>query len=90
VKGTAEPSFVLSLCHDGNKADLLVGLLAGGGRVLVCLLAVLVGRCRVLLRIVVLTHLMMVRGLQMVVCRRRMMRCRLVMALVGRVLGLGR
>ena len=67
-----------------------MGLLAGGGRVLVRLLAVLVGRRRVLLRVVVLAHLVMVRGLQVVVRRRRMVRRRLVVALVGRVLRLSR
>ncbi len=67
-------------------SGLLVGVLVGGLRVLVPLLAVLLRRRRVRLRLVVLAHLVVVGCLQVVVGGRRVVRRRLVMALVGRVL----
>ncbi len=64
-------------------AILLVRLLVGSLRVLVPLLAVLLRRRRVRLRLVVLAHLVVVGGLEMVVGGRGVVRRRLVMALVG-------
>jgi len=58
----------------------------GGLRVLVRLLAVLLRRRRVRLRLVMLPLLMVMCRLQVVVRGRRVVRRRLVMALVGRML----
>ena len=66
--------------------SLFVRLLVGGLRVLVGLLAVLLRRRRVRLRLVMLPLLMVMRRLQVVVRGRRVVRRRLVMALVGRML----
>lgn len=87
---TRWPSVTEEVIFVDPARSLFVGLLVGGLRVLVRLLAVLLRRRRVLFGGLVLAHLVMVCRLQMMVRRRRMVRCRLVMTLVGRVLGLGR
>ena len=73
----------------GLPGGLALGVLVGGLRVLMPLLAVLLGRLGVLLRLVLLALLMMMGSLQVMVRRRGVVRRRLVMALVRRVLTCG-